>query len=358
MTLDSYLRAAPKAELHVHLEGAIRPATLLELARRNRVDLPADSVEGLQRWFVYRDFPHFIEIFVKATSCLKTVEDYELIVYELGTEMARQNVRYAEVTFSPSSHTWMGIPHDVWFSGLRRGRERAERELGVRIRWEFDIVRAMTDASTLHPKAEHTLQAAIDGMADGVVTLGLGGNEAAAPPEPFAPYFERARAAGLRSSPHAGEHAGPASIWGAIRALGAERISHGVRAFEDPALVEYLAAQRIPLALAPTSNLCLGVYPSLAEHPLRRLHEAGVIVTVNSDDPPLFNTTLNDEVTLLASAFACDLETIDAILLNGVRASFLSEAEKQALEAEFKQEMTELKRRSSLRDDLPPDPLP
>src|SRR5688500_16753762 len=127
MSLDAYIRAAPKTELHVHLEGTIRPATLLELARRNVVDLPADTAEGLQRWFVYRDFRHFVEIFVTATSCLKTVEDYELIVYEFGAEMARQNVCYAEVTFSPSTHTWMGISHDVWFRGLTRGKERAER---------------------------------------------------------------------------------------------------------------------------------------------------------------------------------------------------------------------------------------
>jgi aminodeoxyfutalosine deaminase len=343
MSLDAYVRAAPKAELHVHLEGAIRPATLLELARRNRVDLPTDTVEGLQRWFVYRDFPHFIEIFVKSTSCLKTVEDYELIVYEFGAEMARQNVRYAEVTFSPSTHAWLGNPHDIWFTGLTRGRERAERELGVRIRWEFDIVRTQSDASTLIPKAEYALGAAIDGRADGVVTLGLGGNEAGGPPEPFAPFFERARAAGLRSSPHAGEHAGPESVWGAIRALGAERISHGVRAIEDPALVTYLAEQRIPLALAPTSNLCLGVCPDLAAHPLHRLHGAGVLITVNSDDPPLFNTTLNDEVALLPSTFALDLDTIDEILLNGVRASFLPPEEKAALEEEFRAEMAGLR---------------
>src|SRR5262245_47944360 len=128
MSLDSYVRAAPKAELHVHLEGAILPQTVLELARRNRVPLPADSVEGLREWFVYRDFPHFTDIFVAVTSCLRTVEDYELIVCEFGAEMARQNVRYAEVTFSPSTHTWLGVPYEIWFEGLTRGRRRAEAE--------------------------------------------------------------------------------------------------------------------------------------------------------------------------------------------------------------------------------------
>jgi adenosine deaminase len=343
MSLDSYLRAAPKVELHVHLEGAIRPATLLELARRNRVDLPADTVDGLRQWFVYRDFSHFIKIFVTATRCLCTAEDYELIVYEFGAEMARQNVRYAEVTFSPSTHVWMGRPWEMVFRGLTRGRERAEAAFGVRIRWIFDIVRGVSDPGTLIPKADYTTGAAIDGMRDGVVALGLGGMEDGAPPEPFAPQFARARSAGLHAVPHAGEHAGPESIWGAIRSLGAERIAHGVRAIEDPALVAHLAERRIPLEVCPTSNICLGVYPDLDAHPLRRLREAGVIVTINSDDPPLFNTTLNDEVALLAGAFGFDADTIDAILLDGVQSAFLTPEDARSLESGFRSTMQELK---------------
>jgi aminodeoxyfutalosine deaminase len=343
VSLDSYVRAAPKAELHVHLEGTILPETLLVLARRNRVALPADTVEGIRRWFVYRDFPHFVEIFVTIISCMRTVEDYELLAYEFGAEMARQNVRHAEATFSPSTHSWLGVPAETWFRGLTRGRERAEREFGVTIRWEFDVVRRVDDATTLFPKADYTVGAAIDGMHDGVVALGLGGNEAAGAPEPFAPYFDRAKAAGLRSSPHAGEHAGPPSIWGALNALGAERISHGVRAIEDPALVAHLAKHGIALAVAPTSNLCLGVYPDLAAHPLRLLHEAGVPLSISSDDPPLFNTTLNDDAALLVDPFGLDVAAIDEILLNGVRHSFLSHVEKQRLETVFRAELDGLK---------------
>lgn len=344
MSLESYVRAAPKAELHVHLEGAIRPRTLLELAGRNNVPLPADTVEGVQRWFVYRDFPHFIEIFVTITRCLRGAEDYELIAHEFGAEMTRQNVRYAEVTFSPSTHAWNGVPFETWFGGLTRGRLRAEAELGVRMRWNFDIVRTSSDPAALFPKADYTTGVAIDGLRDGVVALGLGGSEDGAPPEPFAPYFEKALAAGLHSCPHAGEHAGPGSVWGALRALGAERIDHGVRAVEDPALVAHLAERGIACDVCPTSNLCLGVYPEYTAHPLTRLHAAGVPVTLNSDDPPMFNTTLGDEYALLAGPFGCDVETIDAILLNGVRHSFLPPAEKQALEAEFRAELAKLKR--------------
>lgn len=343
MSLDSYLRAAPKAELHVHLEGAIRPATLLALARRNGVTLPADTVAGLRDWFVYRDFQRFIEVFVAAVDCLRTAEDYALIVYEFGAELARQNVRYAEVTFAPSRHAWQGVPYTTWFGGLTAGRLRAEAEFGVRIRWVFNIVRRLNDPTQLMPQADYVTGAAIDGMVDGVVALGLAGSEEEGPPEPFTARFAHARAAGLRSNPHADEHAGPASVRGALEALAAEHIGHGVRAIEDPALVEQLARRQIALDVCPTSNIRLGVYPDLAAHPLRRLHEAGIALTINSDDPALFNTTLSDEVALLATAFGFDAAACDALLLNGVRHSFLPPTERVQLEAAFRAELAALK---------------
>ena len=341
--LAAYARAAPKAELHVHLEGAIRPATLLELARRNGVALPARDLDGLRRWFAFRDFGHFVEVYGTITRCLRTADDYELVVHELGAELARQNVRYAEVTFSPSTNHLLGVPHDVYFTGLTRGRERARAEFGVEINWIFDIVRGLKDATRSRSEADYTTGVAIEGRADGVVALGLGGAEAAGPPEPFAPWFDRARAAGLHSAPHAGEHAGPESIWGAIHALGAERIGHGVRAVENPRLVAYLAEHRIPLEVSPTSNVLLGVAPSLAEHPFPRLHAAGVVLTINSDDPPLFNTTLNDEAALLADPFGLDLAAIDEVLLNAVRHSFQLPDRRRAMEAAFAAELAALK---------------
>jgi adenosine deaminase len=342
MSVVEYLRAAPKAHLHVHLEGSILPETLLTLARRNGVALPADSAEGLRAWFTFRDFDHFIEIYLTITRCLRSVEDYELIAYEFGAEMARQHIRYAEVTFSPSTHEALGVPFDMQFAGLTRGRERARAEFGVEMAWIFDIVRNIAQERRAQ-WAEYTLARAIEGMGDGVVALGLGGAEAPSPPEPFAPYFARAREAGLHRIPHAGETDGPASVWGAIRALGAERIGHGVRSIEDPALVTHLADQRIALEVCPTSNLRLGVYPNYTAHPLRRLYEAGVPITINADDPPLFNTTLNDEVELLATAFDLSLDKIDTILLNGVRYSFLPADRKRALEAEFVAELARLR---------------
>lgn len=341
ISLNEYIRAAPKCELHVHLEGTIRPATLLQLAHRNRVDLPYDTVDELREWFKFTDFHHFIEVYIAITKCLLTTEDFELIVHEYGAELARQNVRYAEVTFSPSNHRWInGVNEDVFFTGISRGRKAVLAEFGVEINWVFDLVR---NAHPHDEKMDYVTQLAIDGMSDGVVAIGLGGLEAGYPPEPFGPWFDRALAAGLHSAPHAGELAGPESIWGAIRALKAERIGHGVRAIEDLELVAYLSEHQIPIEINPTSNICLGVYDEIGNHPLRKLHEAGVIVTINSDDPPLFNTTLNQEAQLLVDVFRFGVDEVDEILLNGVRHCFLKAERRDHLEAEFVEEMAKLR---------------
>lgn len=347
--IERYVSAVPKAELHVHLEGSIQPVTLLALAQRNGVQLPVQNIEDLQNWFTFRDFKHFIEIYFKISSCLKTTEDYELIAYEFGATMARQNVRYAEVTFSPSTHQFsLGIPFDTFFTGLTRGRLRAQEEFGIEIRWIFDIVRDIPDETLNRRRAEYTLAVALEGMSNGVVALGLGGAEVGHAPEQFRAWFEKAREAGLHSVPHAGETVGPDSVWGAVRVLGAERLGHGVRSIEDPALVAYLADRRIPLEVCPTSNVRLGVYTDLASHPLPGLFGAGVAVTINSDDPPLFNTTLNDEVKSLVDPFNFDINAINEILLNGVSCSFLPVEEKQALESLFQNEMVRLRQELAL----------
>jgi adenosine deaminase len=310
------------------------------LAQRNGVQLPVRTVEEMQRWFTFRNFPHFVEIYIAISRCLKTAEDYELIAYEFGANMARQHVKYAEVTFSASTHCFsLGIPFDTFFAGLTRGRLRAQTEFGVEIRWIFDIVRDVPDETLNRKRAEYTLAVALEGMNEGVVALGLGGAEVGHPPEQFATWFEKARAAGLHSIPHAGETVGPASVWGAVQTLGAERIGHGVRAIEDPTLIAYLKDQAIPLEVCPTSNICLGVYANINHHPFPRLHTAGIPVTVNSDDPPLFNTSLNHEIGLLFDAFQFDINTVNDILLNGVRYSFLPLGQKRAMEAAFQTEM-------------------
>ena len=344
MGLDTYVRAAPKAELHLHLEGAVQPDTVVELARRNGVALVHDTVAGLRAWFRFRDFAHFLEVYGAISQCLRAPDDYELIAYRLAEDLARQHCRYAEVGFTPAFHARRGVPQADYVDGLSRARRRARHDLGVELAWVFDTSRAMRGGATETLRwADYTVGVAMESRAEGVVAVGLGGPEAGHPPEPFASYFARARAAGLHSYPHAGEHAGPASVRGALEALGAERIAHGVRAIEDPTLIAAIAARDIALDVCPTSNLRLGVYADLAEHPLPRLLAAGVSVTVNSDDPPLFGTTLNDELALLVDPFGLEIATIDAILLNSVRHSFLPLPAKQRLEAGFRAELAALK---------------
>jgi aminodeoxyfutalosine deaminase len=333
--LIQFIRRMPKIELHVHLEGSIQPATLLQLARRHGVTLPADDVAGLQRWYQFTDFEHFIEIYLTISSCICTPEDIELIARDFLRNQAAQNIRYSEVTFTPYTHfsTNRRIPFDEQFDALTRARVWAARELDVHCGWVFDIVRNVRPVEHALTVAEWT----ISGRNQGVVALGLGGLEAGHPPELFKEAFALVRAAGLASVPHAGEIAGAESIWGALEVLHAQRIGHGVRCLEDARLVEYLRTKQIPLEVCPTSNVCLNVAPSLAAHPLPRLLAEGLYVTLNSDDPPMFNTTLTDEYQSVAETFGFDAEQMETLALNAVRASLLPEAERREMEQTFRQ---------------------
>ncbi|NJN82481.1 MAG: adenosine deaminase [Caldilineaceae bacterium] len=335
----------PKAELHIHLEGAIGPATLLELAQRHNglAALPATDLEGLQKWFDFVDFPHFIEIYLTISTLLRTPDDFATIVYACGEEMARQNIRYREVTFTPFTHTHLqdkGLSLRDLLDGLEAGREAARQAFGVEMGWVFDIPRnASFDPNaqgSYDPfPAEQTLDYALLGQDRGVVGFGLGGYEVGAPAQPFAHAFRAAKQAGLRSLPHAGETEGPASVWAAMRELGADRIGHGVRAIEEPKLLVQLADQGIPLEICPTSNICLHVYRRLAEHPFPHLDRMGLIVTVNSDDPPLFNTTLTEEYGLLAREFGYDQAALARIARNGFVHCAAPDELKRQLLAEF-----------------------
>ncbi len=340
MSLETFIRAMPKVELHVHLEGAIQPATLLELARRHDVALPASTVEGLRAWYTFTDFRHFVEIYLKVSSCLRTPDDIELIAREFLEGQAAQNIRYTEVTFTAYTHYYYrGLSFQDQLAALNRARRWAAAELGVTAGLVIDIARGIRPEDGLL-----VADWAIGGMGDGVVALGLGGPEIGNPPERYVAAFERARAAGLPSVPHAGETVGPESIWGALRSLHAVRIGHGVRCLEDPALVVELRRRQIPLEICPTSNVCLGVVPSLDRHPLPRLVEEGLYVTVNSDDPPMFNTTLTGEYLALADTFGMNVDQIEALALNAVRAALLPEHARAELEASFRAELEWLRR--------------
>jgi adenosine deaminase len=338
MSLATFIRLMPKVELHVHLEGSIRPETLITLASRNQVPLPVDSVEGLRAWYTFTDFPHFIEVYRAISACLCTSDDIELIAREFLVGQAAQNIRHSEVTYTGyTQYRVNGIPFAEQLAAINRARFWAAQTLGISMTLTIDISREI--------EAEEGLRVAdwaISGLGQGVTALGLGGPELGHPPEKFQAAFDRARAAGLASLPHAGETAGPDSIWGALRTLHAQRIGHGVRCLDDQQLVNELRARQIPLEVCPTSNVCLKVAPSLAQHPLPRLLSEGLYVTLNSDDPPMFNTTLTDEYLRSAAEFKFDAATLKSLVVNAVRASLLPDKERLSLETEIVAEFARL----------------
>jgi aminodeoxyfutalosine deaminase len=274
----------------VHLEATIRPETLLAIAKRNDLPLPATTVEGLRELYRFRDFEHFIEVWILTTNCLRTADDFRRVVVDYAEEARRHGAVYLEAIFSPIERTWRGISWDEIFSGYCDGAQEAHELHGVDVNLTPDITRnaPLEDA---HELVRHAARY----RDRGIVAVGLGGLEAQYPPEPFAPAFREAREAGLGSLPHAGEVAGPESIRGALDALAADRIRHGIRAVEDPALVRELADRRIVLDVTPVSNVRTGAVASLAEHPLPELITAGVRCSVSTDDPEMFDTDLTRE---------------------------------------------------------------
>jgi adenosine deaminase len=279
-----------------------------------------------------------VAIYEMITGCLRTPDDYRLVAHEFGGDCARQHVRYAEVTFTVVSNQRLtGLPWQAILEGLNAGRAQARADFGVDWGWVFDISRDYPETQ------DQVLEIALAARDRGVVALGLGGTEAEFPAELFERTFARAREADLRRVPHSGENAGPESVWSTLRLLHADRLGHGVRCVEDPALVDHLRQRQIPLELCPTSNVCLGVYPDYAAHPLRQLWDAGLPVTVNSDDPPMFGTDLNHEYEVLVDYFGFNADELEQISLNGLRASFLPDAGKARLEIEFRAQFARLR---------------
>ena len=277
--------AYPKIELHVHLEGTVRPETLLTIARRNDYALPAETVEGLRALYEFRDFAHFIDVFVLTTGALQTAEDFRQIVVDYADEAATHGAVYVEGIFAPGLRR--GIDCDELFSGYCDGAQEARELHGVEVRLTPDIPRGYTD-----DEAETTVRYAAAYRERGVVGIGLGGLETEYPPELYEQAFTLARSEGLASVPHAGEWAGPASVRGALDSLGAHRIRHGIRAGEDPGLMRELAARQVVLDVCPISNLRTGAVETLAEHPLPHLLNAGVHCSISTDDPAMFDTDL------------------------------------------------------------------
>ena len=280
----------PKIELHVHLEATVTPERLLEFARRNGERLPADSVEDLKGYLKFRDFDHFLKVWMLLTGAMRTAADFRQVVVDYAGEARRHGAVYLEAIFSPNERVWRGVDWDEIFTGYTDGVAAAREETGVEVRLTPDITRggSLEDAMKL-------VNVAGKYRDRGIVGVGLGGDEALYPPETYSPAFRIAADHGLAAVPHAGEVAGAASVWGAIRWLDARRIRHGIRSVEEPALMAEIRDRGIVLDVCPTSNVLLGAVPSLDAHPLRQLVDFGIPCTLNTDDPEMFDTDLTRE---------------------------------------------------------------
>lgn len=311
----SLILALPKAELHLHLEGSIEPSTLLELRQRHGMD--GASFTEVEQLYNYKDLAGFLAAFKEATGHLRTPEDYELITYRLMQRLASQNVLHAEVIVSVGVCLWRKQDFAAIFEGLERGRERGAKDFGISLLWIFDAVRQFGAE-----KAQSVLDLAIQFRDRNVVAFGIGGDERAGPPEWFEGVYARGAQNGLHLTAHAGESAGPESIWGALN-LKAERIGHGLTAAQDPELIEELAERQVPIEICVTSNLRTGCCAELAQHPVRRYFDQGLMLTLNSDDPAMFRTSLVEEFALVQEAFVFSDEHLRELARNSFEASFL-----------------------------------
>jgi len=335
-TLEAFLARLPKVELHLHLEGSVRPETLRELARRKGWLRRAGSAYWIWRRtrqsFRYGSFQEFLVSFGAATLLLETPQDYALATTRLLEWLKAQNVKYAEVTFSAGAILWKKQSVEAVFTAVSEAAEEAQARLGLRVNWIFDAVR--------HFGTEHVRQVldwAERFRSRGVVALGIGGDEVRGPAELFREIYREAREAGFHLTAHAGETVGPESIRQAVELLGAERIGHGLTAVRDPEVMALLRDRRIPLEVCLTSNLATGLLRRLEDHPLRQFLESGLIITLNSDDPAMFGTSLEGEFVLAAQHFTLTREEIVRLCENAIRATFLPANEQQPLLQELSQ---------------------
>jgi adenosine deaminase/aminodeoxyfutalosine deaminase len=311
---SAFVRSLPKAELHLHLEGSVSPQTLVELRQRHGKESTIAEAESL---YQYKDFTGFLMAFKTLTEDLRTPDDYELIAYRLLEQLKAQNVLHAEVYVSVGVCLWRKLDFDAIFEGLERGRQRGEEDFGISVLWIFDAVRQFGPGA-----AQDVFELAAKYRDRNVVGVGIGGDEQKAPPELFREQYKYAAGQGLRLTAHAGENAGPESIWGALN-LGAERIGHGLTAGQDPELIEELAQRQIPIEICLTSNLRTACCAKISEHPVRGYFDHGLMVTLNTDDPAMFGTTLTREYELAQTEFAFSDEHLRELARNSFEASFL-----------------------------------
>jgi adenosine deaminase len=322
------LQMMPKAEIHVHIEGATAPETFYQIARRNQVALPVQTLEEWKAFFEFRDFPHFIQVYPAAVGCLQRPEDYTLVIEDFFKSRAEQNILYTEA-FLSASYLVRKFEDEAILNAIARGVAAGKTKYGIQVNLIPDISREIPDLQT------RVLELVLKGKQRGLfIGLGVGGMEIGYPPELFTETYSEARRRGLRVVAHAGEAAGAESIRGALASLHIERIGHGIRCLDDPELVEHLRRLQIPFEVSPQSNYRLGIVASDQPHPIRRMVDAGLYCTVNSDDPAMFSTNLaNEYLTLASQGFSWD--ELWRLNLNTLEAGFLSQTEKAGYRREW-----------------------
>lgn len=330
MNSRSFIQSLPKAELHLHLEGSVDPATLAELSRRHNTPLPTvnnrydvtgsgDELteEDVRQLYSYRNFSGFMLAFKAVTERLRTPEDYELVTYRLMQKLRQQNVVHAEVYVSAGVIHWRGQEFQPIFEGMERGRERGQRDFGVSLLWIFDAVRHFGPEA-----AAEVFDLAARLRERNVAGIGIGGDERRGPAEWFRDLYKKAAGEGLRLTAHAGETMGPESVWGALN-MGVERIGHGLSIARDAELIEVLAHKQVPIEICLSSNVRTGVCPELKEHPVRQLFDEGLMITLNTDDPSMFQTSLCKEYEIAAQEFGFSEDQLRELARNSIEASFL-----------------------------------
>jgi adenosine deaminase len=331
----SWFERIPKVELHLHLEGAIPHAALWELIQKYGGDPSVPTLDALAAKFTYRSFPEFIDTWVWKNTFLREYEDFEFIVEAVANDLVRQNIRYVEAFYSPGDYLSRGLKPQRLTEAIRTGLNRCKK---IEIALVADLIRDHG------PVRGAKMLAAVNEVKDcGIIGVGIGGSENEFPPEHFEEVFHQARKLGLRTSAHAGEAAGPESIWGALRALRVDRIGHATRAVEDPKLVDYLIEHQVPVELCPISNVKTGVIGSIKEHPARLYFERGIPLSINSDDPKMFGNSLAEEYLTLKTELGFSRSEIESLILQGIRSSWLTKERKEKLVSQFEGEIATLR---------------
>jgi adenosine deaminase len=334
--MEELIRMLPKVEQHVHIVGSTRPETLLWLVEQGDVERSLKTVDDVRVLFRFRDFPHFISVYVTVVDCIAQESQFERITYEMLESDARCNVRYVEASFSAADHVLRGLDYGRMIDAINRGIDRAKTDFNIECNIRIDLVR------NYGPETGMEVLGWVEGKGDNVVSVDLGGSEERFPPGPFAPVYRRAREMGLHLVAHAGEAAGSQSIWDAVRGLGVEHIGHGLAASGDSGLMKYLRNRGVTVETCPMSNVKTGVIPSLARHPIKAFVEKGLNVTVNTDDPSMFGTDMNNEYLQLHHVLGFGVSELFGLSLNGVDSSFLPEERKIKLRESFIREYDRL----------------